>query len=188
MYSNFANDDRCLIRELRKGDKEAFELIFNKYKEKLYFFALGYLHSSSEAEEVIQQVFVSLWENRSILIEVFTLKDYLYKAVINKVYNYFKHQIVRQKYQNHMITQESLEDDHSQQSIYFNDLKGNLDTLIETLPARQQQIFKLSQVEGLSHNEIAARLGLSVRSVENQIYRALKFIKENLNKEFLITE
>ena len=188
MYSNSVNDDRSLILELRKGDKKAFELIFNRYNEKLYFFALGYLHSSSEAKEVIQQVFVSLWENRSTLIEVFTLKDFLYKAVINKVYNYFKHQAVRQRYQNHMVTQESLEDDHSQQSIYFNDLKGSLDNLIEELPARQRQIFKLNQQEGLSPCEIAARLGLSVRSVENQIYRAMKYIKENLNKEFYLSE
>ncbi len=188
MYSNSVIDDRSLILELRKGDKKAFEIIFNRYNEKLYFFALGYLHSSSEAEEVIQQVFVSLWENRSTLIEVFTLKDYLYKAVINKIYNYFKHQAVRQRYQNHMVTQESLEDDHSQQSIYFNDLKGTLDNLIEELPVRQQQIFRLNQQEGLSHYEIATRLGLSVRSVENQIYRAMKYIKENLNKEYYLSE
>ena len=188
MPANFLHGDLYLIRKLRKGDKEAFELIFNKYKEKLYFFALGYLHSSSESEEVIQHVFVSLWENRNTLIEVLSLKDYLYKAVINKVYNYFKHQAVRQKYLNHMLTHESLEDDHSQQSIYFNDLKGTVDNLIAVLPERQQQIFKLSQQDGLANNEIAARLGLSVRSVENQIYRALKFIKENLNKEYYLSE
>jgi RNA polymerase sigma-70 factor (ECF subfamily) len=188
LHSNSVNDDRCLILEIRKGDKKAFELIFNRYNEKLYFFALGYLHSSTEAEEVIQQVFVSLWENRSTLIEVFTLKDYLYKAVINKIYNYFKHQAVRLRYQNHMVTQESLEDDHSQQSIYFNDLKGTLENLIEELPTRQQQIFKLNQQEGLSPLEIANCLGLSVRSVENQIYRAMKYIKKNLSKEYYLSE
>jgi RNA polymerase sigma-70 factor, ECF subfamily len=188
VYSNSLDDDQSLIRKLRKGDKEAFELIFNKYKEKLYFFALGYLHSSSEAEEVIQRVFICLWENRRTLIEALSLKDYLYKAVINKVYNYFKHLAVRQKYLDHIATQELLEDDNSQQSIYFNDLKGTLDDLIERLPARQQQIFKLNQQDGLSHHEIAARLGLSVRSVENQIYRAMKYIKENLSKEYFLSE
>jgi len=69
----------------------------------------------------------------------------------------------------------------------MNELKGAIDTLIESLPLRQQMIFKLSRQEGLSHIEIADRLGISVRSVENQIYRAIRYLKENLNEEYLLT-
>jgi RNA polymerase sigma-70 factor (ECF subfamily) len=187
LNAKFLNGDLYLIRRLRKGDKKSFELIFNKYKERLYFFALGYLHSSVETEEIIQNVFISLWENRNTLIDSNSLKDYLYKMVVNRIYNHFKHQAIRQKYLVHAETQDSLEDDHSQQIIYYNDLKGTIDNLIETLPERQKMVFKLSRYEGLSHKEIADRLGLSVRSVENHIYRALRHIKENLSEEYLLT-
>jgi RNA polymerase sigma-70 factor (ECF subfamily) len=78
------------------------------------------------------------------------------------------------------------EDDYSQRSIYFNDLKQRIESLVEHLPAQQQKIFKLSRWDGLSHDDIARQLGLSVRSVENQVYRALKFIKEHLKEEYLI--
>jgi RNA polymerase sigma-70 factor, ECF subfamily len=184
----FLNSEAFLIRRLRKGDKQAFELIFNEYKEKLYYFSLGYLHSAPETEEVIQNVFISLWENRDDLKEEATLKNFLYKMTVNQIFNYFKHQAVRQKYLNHVSLMQSLEDDHSQQSIFYNDLKEIIDNLIEDMPIRQQVIFKLSRQEGLSHNEIAVRLGLSVRSVENQIYRAIKYIKENLGEEYIFTQ
>jgi RNA polymerase sigma-70 factor (ECF subfamily) len=184
----FLNGDDYLIRRLKKGDNESFELIFNKYKAKLYFFTLGYLHSAAETEEIIQNVFVSLWENRNTLEVNLSLKNYLYKAVTNSIYNYFKHNAVRQKYIDHITLQETLEEDETHQNIYLNDLKEAIDALVEDLPVRQQMIFKLSRHEGLSHKEIADRLGLSVRSVENQIYRALRYIKENLNEHYLIIE
>ncbi|MBN2349172.1 MAG: RNA polymerase sigma-70 factor [Bacteroidales bacterium] len=188
MSSKCSYSDCYLVRKLKDGDKSAFEAIFNKYKEKLYFFALGYLHSSAETEEVIQNVFISLWENRKTLNEKLSLKNFLYKSVINLVYNYFKHQLVHQKYIKHVSDQELQEDDHSQNVIAYNDLKGAVDNLIKGLPLRQQMIFKLSRQEGLSHIEIANRLGLSVRSVENQIYRALRYIRENLNKEYSLID
>lgn len=188
MISKFINEELHLITKLKNGDTEAFELIFDEYKEKLYFFTLGYVHSAAETEEIIQGLFVALWENRLNLEEENSLKNYLYKAVTNRIYNYFKHKAVKQRYIEQVVVQNSLEDDHSQQTIYFNDLKGMLDTLIENLPLRQQMIFRLSRQEGLSHQEIADRLGLSVRSVENQIYRALRYIKENLNERYLLTE
>jgi RNA polymerase sigma-70 factor, ECF subfamily len=184
LSAKFYLSELYLVRKLRKGDCESFQLIFDKFKEKLYFFALSYLHSDSEAEEIIQNVFVSLWENRYSINEDLSIKDYLYKSVVNKIYNYFKHQAVRQKYHEHILIHESEEDDYMQSDIFYNDLKEMLQDLIEHLPARQKEIFKLSREEELSHNDIASKLGLSVRSVENNVYRALKYIKENLNKEY----
>jgi len=185
----FLNSDVNLIRRLRKNDNQAFEFIFNKFKEKLYYFILGYLHSPAESEEILQNVFVSLWENRNSLKEECPLDSFLYKVTVNYIYNHFKHQAVRQKYLNHMATaKESIEDYQSEQSILLNDLQGMVDKIVDRMPLKQQVIYRLSRRDGLSHNEIASRLGLSVRSVENQIYRALKYIKEKLREESLLTE
>lgn len=188
MNKKLPNSEAFLVGRLQQGDKEAFELIFNEYKEKLYYFSLSYLHSSSETEEVIQNVFISLWENRQLVKDQGTLKSFLYKITVNLIYNYFKHQAVHQKYLNHISFMNMLEDDHSQQTIFYNDLKDIIDALIENLPLRQQLIFKLSRHVGLSHSEIASRLGLSLRSVENQIYRAIKYIKENLGEEYKLVQ
>jgi RNA polymerase sigma-70 factor (ECF subfamily) len=177
-----------LVRRLRKGDKQAFELIFNRYKEQLYFFTQGYLHSSTDSEEIIQNVFLSLWESRDSLKEELSLKSFLYKITVNNIYNYLKHKAIEHKYLEYISVQEIKLEDNSEESIIYNDLKKNIDQLINDLPSKQQLIFKLSRKEGLSHNEIAVRLGLSVRSVENQLYRALKHIREKLKNEYQIAE
>jgi RNA polymerase sigma-70 factor (ECF subfamily) len=177
-----------LVGRLRRSDRQAFELIFDRYKEQLYFFTQGYLHSYADSEEIIQNVFLSLWESRDSLKEELSLKSFLYKITVNNIYNYLKHKAIENKYLEHVSNQEVKLDDNSEESIIFNDLKKTIDQLVEDLPSKQQLIFKLSRKEGLSHNEIAARLGLSVRSVENQIYKALKHIRERLKNEYQIAE
>lgn len=182
------NSDVNLIRRLKKNDNQAFESIFNEFKEKLYYYILGYLRSTEESKEILQNVFISLWESRKSLKEEYILSNYIYKITINHIYNYFKHQAVRQKYIDHIASKVSLEDDHSQQSILFNDLQGHVDRIIELMPIHQQAIFKMSRRDGLSYEEIAGKTGLSVRAVESQIYRALKLIREKLSEESLLTE
>lgn len=188
LKKRFLNSDATLVRRLKENDKQAFELIFNKFSRKLYFFTLGYVHSQAEAEEIIQNVFIALWENRDMLSDAFPIQNYLYKVTINHIYNYFKHQLVRRRYVEKMILEETDENEETVQGILANDLGEIVNKFVGELPQSQQVIFRLSRMEGLSHSEIAHRLGLSVRSVENQIYRALKVIREKLNKESILTE
>lgn len=176
-----------LIRRLRKDDKKAFELVFKQYREKLYYFAVGYLHSQAEAEEIIQNVFVSLWENRDMLNENYPIRSFLYKVTVNHIYNYFKHELIKQKYADHISIQTG-DDNNTEESLFMDDLQYLIDSLVDELPSRQQAIYKLSRHDGLSHAEIASNLGISIRSVENQIYRALKFIRGKLKQESLLHE
>ena len=188
MNEKFLNSDVSLVQRLKENDKPAFELIFNRFSKKLYYFTLSYVHSQAESEEIIQNVFVALWENRDMLSEAFPIQNYLYKVTINHIYNYHKHQLVRRRYVKKMIIEGTDEDHEAVQGIFANDLGEIVNKIIGELPLRQQLIFKLSRTEGLCHAEIAQRLGLSVRSVENQIYRAIKYIREKLNKESILTE
>ena len=188
LNEKFLNSDQSLVRRLKENDKPAFELIFNRFSKKLYYFTLGYVHSQAETEEIIQNVFVALWENRDMLSEAFPIQNYLYKVTINHIYNYYKHQLVRRRYVKNMIIEGTDVDHEAVQGILTHDLGGIVNKIIGELPLRQQLIFKLSRTEGLCHAEIAQRLGLSVRSVENQIYRAVKYIREKLNRESILTE
>jgi RNA polymerase sigma-70 factor, ECF subfamily len=175
------HSDLSLVINLRNGDKKAFEAIFNKYKLKLYYYALSYLQSKEEAEEVVQNAFIALWEHRQTLNELLSIKNYLYKSVVNHIYNHLKHEAVRQRYMDYTSKTMVEADEHVENEIIYNDLEKNLTSLIGYLPPQQQTIFKMSRFDGLSHAEIAEKLGLSVRSVENQVYRALKYLKENLS-------
>ena len=186
LHSKPLYSDDSLALHLKNGDEKAFEIIFNQYKAKLYFFALSYLRSSSETEEIIQNVFLSLWEHKQLINETLSIKNYLYKITVNHVYNHLKHEAVRQKFIDYSLVNQLKEDDGLQQNSDFNDLKKTIDDLIERLPAQQQKIFKLSRWDGRSHDEIAKQLGISVRSVENQVYRALQFIRTNLKEEYLV--
>lgn len=180
------DSDSSLVSRLKKGDKGAFEVIFHEYSPKLYFFSLSYLHIEAEAEEVVQNVFVSLWEHRCALDETRSLKSYLYKATVNHIYNYFRHEAIRRKHLEHVLRQGLAGDNSSEKKLDMDELTTSLESLVERLPQMQRKIFKMSRWEGLSHGDIAQQLGLSVRSVENHIYRSLKFFKENLKEEYFI--
>jgi RNA polymerase sigma-70 factor (ECF subfamily) len=123
-----------------------------------------------------------------MLNEAFPLQNYLYKVTINHIYNYFKRQSVRRHYVESMIRDGSEEDMEAEQSILANDLEEVVNRFIGDLPLRQQVIYRLSRMDGLCHAEIAQRMGLSIRSVENHIYRTLKYIRERLKEESLLTE
>lgn len=171
------------VVELKNDNQDAFEELFNKYKKKLYYFALSYLDDNIEAEEVVQSVFVKLWESRATLNETMSVKNFIYKSTVNACYNFLKKKAVRNRFIEHEMISFDENKDRSYDEIYYHDLKRQIDNIIASLPPQQQQIFQLSRFAGLSHADIAARLNISTRTVENQIYRALKIIKDNLKVE-----
>jgi RNA polymerase sigma-70 factor (ECF subfamily) len=134
LIKRFLNSDISLVQRLKENDKPAFELIFNKFSKKLYNFTLSYVHSRAETEEIIQNVFVALWENRDILSETFPIQNYLYKVTINHIYNYYKHQLVRRRYFEKMILEGTDEDQESVQGILSNDLVEIMNKIIGELP------------------------------------------------------
>lgn len=175
--------ESILVVDLKNDNQEAFKVLFNRYNKKLYYFALSYLDDSAEAEEVVQSVFVSLWEKRYSLNETMSVKNFIYKSTVNACYNFLKKKAVRNRYYENELIAFDENIDISHDEIFYKDLKRQIDNILASLPPRQQEIFNLSRFEGLSHAEIATKLNISVRTIENQIYRALKIIKDNLKIE-----
>ncbi len=180
------NIDLKTIAKFKNGDILAFRKIYDGFSEPLYRFAYSYLKDSFEAEEIVQDVFLKVWEKRDEIDEQKSFKSYLYRITINKIFNELKHRVVKQKYEQHLLNFDQLTHETPESSIQFQELNKKLELLLTKLPEQQRAIFIMSRWKGLSNAEIAEKLNLSIRTVENQIYRAAKFVKLHLNDDYPI--
>jgi RNA polymerase sigma-70 factor (family 1) len=175
------SDDKSLVISIKNDSENAFKLLYERYNRKLYFYSLKYLGDIEEAEELVQSVFISIWEHRKLLDESMPIRNYVYRCAVNYIYNYLRKKAIRSRFIENELQKGELQSDQTFEQIYLDDLKRTISSIVETMPSQQQKIFNLSRFEGLTHEEIAKNLDLSVRTVENQIYRALKIIKSKHN-------
>lgn len=135
------------------------------------------------AKEIVQELFVALYENRKSLLITISLKSYLYQSVRNRCLNHLKHlQVDRRHMENLKLNQESSED--LEAIIEKGELEARIFQIISNLPPRCQVIFKKSRVNGMKNSEIAKHLDISKRTVETQISNALKVLREKLGKDY----
>lgn len=179
---NALNDqEREVIEQIRDGSKDAFRLMFDEVGPKIYAFALSYLKNEFEAEELLQEVFLKLWEVRSSLDSSRNLKSFLFKICINLIYDFIRRKNIEQVYLDYSEKNNPSSGDNTWHEVIYNDMLNNLQQLIATMPEQRQRIFRMSKEDGLSNEEIADRLNLSKRTVENQLYRAVSFLKDKIN-------
>jgi RNA polymerase sigma-70 factor (ECF subfamily) len=181
----FSHDDKSLLVQIRSDNIKAFEILYNKYIAKLYFFILGYVKSHADTEEILQSSYLMVWEHRHHLDESCSLRNYLYTIAVNKVFNFLKHQAIHRNYVEYSMMHNTLLDNQTEQEILYDDLKKNIDQVLQKLPEQQKNIFRMSRIEGFSNKEIASQLSLSVRTVENQLYRALQTIRMSLSTKYI---
>ena len=179
---NALNDqEREVIEQIRDGSKDAFRLMFDEVGPKIYAFALSYLKNEFEAEELLQEVFLKLWEVRSSLDSSRNLKSFLFKICTNLIYDFIRRKNIEQVYLDYSEKNNPSSGDNTWHEVIYNDMLNNLQQLIAAMPEQRQRIFRMSKEDGLSNEEIADRLNLSKRTVENQLYRAVSFLKDKIN-------
>lgn len=185
MISKIENiEDNHLVIKIKDDNKEAFNLLYYRYCKKLYYFSLKYLHNSEEAEELVQSVFTSVWIHRKSLDVTLSVKNYIYRSAVNYIYNHLKKKAIRTQFIESELQKGEFQSNQTYDQVFFNDLEESINSIIKTLPSQQQQVFRLSRIESLTHEEIAQKLDISLRTVENHIYRALKIIKNKLKDKF----
>ena len=175
------DQDKQVVEQLQKGYREAFRLLFDEVGPKIYAFAFSYLKNESDAEELLQEVFLKLWEVRSNLDASKNIKSFLFKICVNLIYDFIRRKNIEQVYLDYSGRNSPSSGDNTWHEVIYNDMLNNLQQLIATMPEQRQRIFRLSKEEGLSNEEIANQLNLSRRTVENQLYRAVSFLKEKIN-------
>lgn len=181
-HRDSADLEKRWIREIRKGKKEAFKEVFECYYDQLLRFAYRYLESRDEAEGVVQNVFLWVWENRKTWRVDGSLKTYLYRSVKYKALDILRHEDVKDKYEQELSLQkEEREYNNIEKKMDDKKLAETVRNAIENLPERARRIYKLSRLEGLTYNEIAYVMEISPKTVESQMSRALKILRKQLS-------
>lgn len=171
--------EKQLIRLVKEGHKEAFSILYNQYWEKVYAFGRLYLDCKERAEDVVQEVFVKIWESREFLQEEENFKGLLFIITRNLIFNQYRKNVNEDFYK--MTVLSAVEETYSlEEEIEAGDLSAYIDLLIRDLPPKRRLIFDLSRKEHKSYKEIAAMLHISEKTVENQIGEALKYLKRNI--------
>ncbi|MEJ1237564.1 RNA polymerase sigma-70 factor [Chryseolinea sp. T2] len=175
-----AYSDSALLDLLKVQDAPAFEEIYNRYWRVLYSMIYRRLQSREVSEEIVQDIFTSLWVNRNTVV-IHSLSAYLTTAAKYKTINHVARETSRQVYTRQQL--ELADPQHNnctEEEVLHDDLNGALEREIEKLPAKRRQIVKLHKTEDLSLKQVANRLGISEKTAENQYGKALKALKLNL--------
>lgn len=172
--------EETLIQRFIHGDQTAFELLFRFYYPGLVVFASQIISDRDEAEEIVQDFFVNVWTARKSIHQSSSMKSYFFVSVKNRAFNYLKEEQIREKTLSQL--REIVEKDTLFQPDLFveSELQKEITKAMGKLPARTREVFLMSRFKGITNNEIAIRLQLSKRTVETQISKALKILRNEL--------
>jgi RNA polymerase sigma-19 factor, ECF subfamily len=165
---------------LSKRDEAAFEQVFKTYYKNLHAYAFTMLKDEDEAEEMVQQVFFKLWERSENLSFSGPIAAYLYRAVHNESLNFLKHQKVKVGHQLHVAYSMKNKTEHGQGKMMRKELENKFREALNELPEQCRTVFQLSRFEDMKYKEIADKLDISVKTVENHMGKALKLLRTKL--------
>jgi RNA polymerase sigma-70 factor (ECF subfamily) len=167
------------IKSLHKGEEQAFDRLFREYFASLTYFAFQLIHNEKEAEDIVQDCFVALWNRRSSIDHIESIKSYLYTSIRYRCINYLKK--TRSVSGPDKISDELVDESADMESLIITAETANeIYRLIELLPPRMQQVVRLYFMEGKSYQEIGALLNTDPETVRNQRFKALQFIRKTI--------
>lgn len=173
--------ERGMVAGLKAGDMAAFDSLYRRYAPRLFGFALHLVKSRSDAEEIVQEVFLKVWKAHADIDLQASFGSYLFTITYNTVVSILRKRSSEKKYLEYVQSIQLPEAGETiSADLEWQELQARLQVIVNQLPGRQQEIYRLSREEGLSYQEIAQKLELSVNTVENHMARALKFIRSRL--------
>ena len=174
------NSEIHMIKGLRSGRESAYDQLFKEFYRPLSVFANSFVLDLETAKEIVQDLFVHLYEIRSTLVITTSVKSYLYQSVRNRCLNQIKHQQVQKMHYDQIQLEQDFSED-LEDKITETELEHMIFKVVDQLPPQCRRIFNMSRVSGLSNGEIAEQLEISKRTVETQISNALKVLREKLD-------
>ena len=183
MENNTPNNvDSQILEGLRSGREDAFRQLFEEYYRNLVIFAGKYLNDPEAARDTVQDFFLNLYETRESLNIRSSVKSYLYSSVRNRCLNRLKHERVMDRHRDEVLQEEVIRDPGPEEKMKETELEAMIHRIVAGLPEQCRRIYIMSRVDGTNNMEIASELNLSVRTVETQISKALKVLREKLSR------
>lgn len=170
-------DEQNLLKEIARGNIKAFEQLFFDYQPKLVYFLVGLTHDKEVSRDIAQDLFLTLWKDRVKLKDVRSFSSYLFQMARFTVYDYFDRLAVSEKYTNEYLLEISLSQS-IEEALFAHELQHIIDRVVGEMSPQRKLVYQMSREQGLSNDEIAVRLGISKRTVENHITAALSILRK----------
>lgn len=185
LSSQMSNSE--LLSLLKEGDMLAFDAIYEKYCKRIFAFVVRYIKSVPDAEEIVQEVFLKIWENRNKIDVYFSFESYIFTISYNSTISLLRKRVTEKKYIDYLKNLQVAENVFElTDEVYYRELTDQIQSLLSELTPRQKEIFLLSREEGLTHDEIAKRLGISSNTVKNHIVTTLNFLRTKIDNGLVI--
>lgn len=177
--------EQYILSGIRDGKREAFSLLFHSYYADLVLFCGNFIKDKNACEDIVQSIFLKLWNDRQQIRIETSLKSYLLKAVRNSCLDEFRHQEIVRQYETE-YKESALDCYDTENYVLYSDLHRHLHHALEQVPALYREAFELNRFEGLKYREIAERLQVSERTVEVRVSKTLELLRKQLKEFFLI--
>lgn len=181
------HDQLRLVASLKEGDQKAFDLIYNSIANRLYLYILKKIGNKEISEEILQEVFIALWDNRNSIEVDTSLDAYLYGIARNKIFSFMRSEHVRKKYTAEFsLFAQRYRDNSVEEAMDVKDLQNVLQERISELPPKCQTAFRMSRFEHEPISQIAERMNISTGTVENYITQALRHLRTRMTSLFML--
>uniref|UniRef100_UPI00321641E6 RNA polymerase sigma-70 factor n=1 Tax=uncultured Draconibacterium sp. TaxID=1573823 RepID=UPI00321641E6 len=174
-------EDKIILNEIRQGNKVVYESLFAEYYESLVRFAESYVFDQHTSEDLVQELFIYVWEQSSNLEIKNSIKAYFFQAIRNRCLNHLKKIKVADK--NNLLYVDALINCDAESELFEPELMGKIKSAIDELPPQMAKVFRLKQMDGLKQDEIASELNISVNSVKTHLKRARIKLRTSLLKK-----
>lgn len=176
-----------LLNLLKEGDMLAFDAIYERYCKRIFAFVVRYVKSETDAEEIVQEVFLKIWENKNKIDVYSSFESYIFTISYNSTISLLRKRVTEKKYIDYLKNLQVAENVFElTDEVYYTELNGQIQSLLSELTPRQKEIFLLSREEGLTHDEIAKKLGISSNTVKNHIVTTLNFLRTKIDNGLVI--
>ena len=174
------DNEANIIRRIRQGDIKEFESLFRSSYASLVRYAKTIVKDHDTAEEIVQEFFFRMWQDREKMNITSSVNGYLFRSVHNRCLHFIEHQKVVEKHESEIIASTDELNEQVTDTIYYNELQARVARVLEKLPDRCSRIFSMNRFEGLKYSEIAEKLSVSVKTVELNMGKALKEFRKAL--------
>lgn len=187
MSTGVIHNETLLLKRISEGDDEAFRKIFDLYRDRFYGVAFKMSASEYIAEEMVQEAFIALWKNRSLVAHVEKPSSYLFSIFYRCLYQHYKREAIESKLKKELAELKMEQEAHSiSEKFSKEDQYQLMEKAIDILPPQQAMVYRLSKLQGLSREQVAVRMGISPNTVRNHLAEAMRTLKDFVRKAGII--